>query len=160
MNSRQVRRIIQQNHVDAYDLMVSTWQALDKDFAQAMGDAMHDEGCPATMELMDFFDEYAEVAYPLASNIKCFTRTAHEVLENPDDAGFNKIIALSDMCIELGQDLDAVFLNGLKELKPYAQTYDLSEIANAIKQIREFILIMNDGFVKTRNGINAVRNGE
>ena len=45
-------------------------------------------------------------------------------------------------------------------LKPYAQQYDLSSIANAIRDIREFILVMNDGFAKTRDGINAVRNGE
>lgn len=110
--------------------------------------------------LQTFFDEYAEVAYPLASNIKCFVRTAHAVLENPNDSDFNKIVALTDICIELGQDLDGVFLDGLNMLKPYAQQYDLSSIANAIRDIREFILVMNDGFAKTRDGINAVRGGE
>lgn len=160
MSYRQVKRIINQSHTDAYDLMLETWQSLDKDFAQAMGDAMHDDECPASMELMDFFDEYAEVGYPLASNIKCFVRTAHAVLENPNDDDFNKIVALTDICIELGQDLDGVFLDGLKAIKPYANDYDFSSIANAVRNMREFILVMNDGFAKTRDGINAVRNGE
>lgn len=164
MSYRQIKRIINQSHTDAYDLMLETWLALDKDFAQAMGDAMHDamhdDNCPASMELMDFFDEYAEVGYPLASNIKCFVRTAHEVLENPNDSDFNKIVALTDICIKLGQDLDGVFLDGLKSIKPYAQSYDFSPIADSVRNIREFILVMNDGFAKTRDGINAVRSGE
>lgn len=160
MRTRTIKRIINQSHTDAYDLMRETWESLDKDFAQVMGDAMHDETCPASMELMDFFDEYAEVGYPLASNIKCFVRTAHAILENPNDADFNKIVALTDICIELGQDLDGVFLDGLKSIKPYSQDYDFSPIANAIKNMREFILVMNDGFTKTRDGINAVRNEE
>lgn len=160
MRARTIKRIINQSHTDAYDLMLETWQALDKDFAKAVGDAMHDDDCPVTMELADFFDEYAEVAYPLASNIKCFVRTAHAALENPNDSDFNKIVALTDICIELGQDLDGVFLDGLNMLKPYAQQYDLSSIANAIRDIREFILVMNDGFAKTHDGINAVRGGE
>lgn len=160
MRTRNIERIINQSHADAYDLMLEMWQALDKDFAQVVGDAMHDDECPATMELADFFDEYAEVAYPLASNIKCFVRTAHAVLENPNDSGFNKIVALTDICIELGQDLKGVFLDGLNMLKPYTQQYDFGPIANVIGDIHEFILVMNDGFEKTRDGINAVRGGE
>lgn len=160
MRTRTIKRIINQSHTDAYDLMLETWQALDKDFAQVVGDAMHDDECPVTMELADFFDEYAEVAYPLASNIKCFVRTAHAALENPNDSDFNKIVALTDICIELGQDLNGVFLNGLKSIKPYAQSYDFSPIADSVRNIREFILVMNDGFAKTRDGINAVRSGE
>lgn len=160
MRTRTIKRIVNLCHTDACDLMLETWQALDKDFAQVVGDTMHDDECPFTMELADFFDEYAEVAYPLTSNIKCFVRTAHAVPENPNDSDFNKIVALTDICIELGQDLDGVFLNGLKSIKPYAQSYDFSPIADSVRNIREFILAMNDGFAKTRDGINAVRNGE
>lgn len=160
MRTGNIKRTITQNHTDAYDLMLETWQSLNKDFAQVVGDAMHDDECPVTMELADFFDEYAEVAYPLTSNIKCFVRTANALLENLNDSDISKIVALTDICIELGQDLNGVFLDGFNMLKPYAQQYDLNSIVDVIGNICEFILLMNDSFAKMRDGINAALSGE
>lgn len=160
MRTHTLRNILRQSHVDAYELMIETWEALAQDFSNVFSDAVHDDSCPATMELMDLYDAYTEVSIPLTKNLKYFRQTAHAILDDPTDEDFNKLFALIDICHDLGQELLSVLLDGMNGLKPYANDYDFSAIANVVRQLKQFVEIMDDGFTKTRDGIGAVLNGK
>lgn len=153
MGLHRFKRIIEQHHVDVYDMTEDTWKQIDRELSEAVGKAIKDESCPATMELCDFFDEYSETTQSLSLGISCFTQLAHKILEVPDDEDFEDILAVIDICLSSFDELDSVLLDGLNEIKSHTEKYDYSYIVTAINNAREFISAVNGGFIKTRDGI-------